>query len=285
MFVLSKLSLLILATILWLGHSFSANAAQWAVVIKDKAIVYADPEMSASIGFIIKGKKVRVGEKTKNNGLVLPIIVSKRIAYIKTADIESSTNKDLIDNSYNRYSVRNKKNMATNRIAVLAGGALGSVYFPESPTADNQYNMLFYGGGIRVYREESNSKSGIKGSLEYMTGTRDKEEISLLSIPFDYYYKIFQKSYFELHLFGGINLIPFAEYKLADDFTLNGNGLGAQLGSELVITLEKVGIHIEASYQYNKLFGFKLPDNDIFPSSLEPSINSFGVRGMVSFAF
>lgn len=273
------------ATFVWLVSSVNAFAAEWAVVVKDKAIVFADPEMTASIGFIVKGKKVRVGEKSKNNGRVVPITVSNRIAYIQVSDIETSSNKEIIDDTSNRLSSRSSKEMVTNRFAVLLGGMFGSVYFPKSATADDQYNMLFYGGGIRVYREESNSKSGIKGSLEYMTGTRDKEEISLLSIPFDYYYKLLQTSLFEIQLSGGLNLIPYAEYKLSDDFTLNGNGLGAQIGSEILIKLKNIGVHIEGYYQYNKLFGFKLPDNELFPSSLEPSISSFGVRGMVSFAF
>ena len=40
----------------------NAYAARWASVTADKAEIYSDIEMTSVIGYIRKGKKVRVGE-------------------------------------------------------------------------------------------------------------------------------------------------------------------------------------------------------------------------------
>lgn len=280
-----KFGYLLSATVLCLLLSFKSFGADWAVVISDKAIIYADAQMSASIGYLSKGRKIRVGEKPKNNGRVLPLIIQKKVAYIKISDIERSSNVAAVENVKTRISERTAKTMGSSKFALLIGSSVSNIYFPESATADTEYSMLFVGGGIRVYREEGSSNSGLKGSLEYSTGKRDDEEITTFSIPFDYYYKIIHNKILELHLSAGLSIVPFAEYKLGSEFTLNGNGYGAQVGSEIVFKFSKIGLHFEGLYEYKKLMGFKLPDNDLYPEKLEPSINSISLKALVSYAF
>lgn len=65
----------------------NSRAAQTAIVNVEKAKIYADKQMSTPIGYIPIGTKVRVGEVPRNRGQVLPIIVSKRVAYIRIQDI------------------------------------------------------------------------------------------------------------------------------------------------------------------------------------------------------
>ena len=285
MILTKNLGFFLNAFLIFLMSSFNAFGADWAVVISDKAIIYADAQMSASIGYLSKGRKIRVGEKPKNNGRVLPLIIQKKVAYIKVVDIERSSKEAAVENVTTRINERTKQTMGNNKVAILLGSSVSNVYFPESATTDTEYSMLFLGGGIRVYREEGSSKTGLKGSLEFMTGKRDDEEISTFSIPFDYYYKVLQGNVLELHLSGGLNIIPFAEYKLGDDFTLNGYGYGAQVGSELVFKFSRIGVHIEGVYAYKKLMGFKLPENELYPEKLEPSLNSVSIKALVSYAY
>lgn len=260
-------------------------SAQWAVVISERAIVYADPQMSASIGFIAKGKKIRVGEIAKNNGKVLPVIVSKRVAYVRVSDLETSSKEAAVGSRSERMLDRNMKNMGRNKYGVVLGGGISSVDFPQSATTDNRYTIFFKGGGFRAYRELHNSKTGIKGSLLYMTGTRDQEEINYIELPFDFYYKLVNTRSLELHLFGGLSLIPFAEYKLGNLFTLNGTGYGTQVGSELLFKLTDLNFHLEGSYQYKKLQGFELPENDSYPEELEPAMSGLQIVAGVSTSF
>lgn len=62
-------------------------AAQDAIVKVEQAVIYSDTTMKSPIGFIRKGKRIRVGERALRKGVLLPIIVSRKLAYIKITDI------------------------------------------------------------------------------------------------------------------------------------------------------------------------------------------------------
>ncbi len=79
-------------------------AAQFAVVKRDKAVIYADQNMSSALGYAKRGRKLTVGKKPLKGGKLLRIIVSGKMAYIKrddltleqdTTDIEAYKNKVL----------------------------------------------------------------------------------------------------------------------------------------------------------------------------------------------
>ena len=53
-----------------------ALAAQYAHVKTEKAVIYADQELTSPLGYAIRGKKVRVGEVPRKYGTILPILVS-----------------------------------------------------------------------------------------------------------------------------------------------------------------------------------------------------------------
>lgn len=67
--------------------SFSAFAAKEAIVIAKQAVVYADIKLTSPIGFLRQGKKIAVGEVKRNRGEVVPIVVNRRIAYVKVSDL------------------------------------------------------------------------------------------------------------------------------------------------------------------------------------------------------
>ena len=92
----------------------SAFAAQVAIVISDRAIIYADRQMSAPIGYLKKGKKLKVGEVKRNKGRVLPVVVNGRIAYIKVADIQTSKDIKLLEKASERIIKQSKKKNKVN---------------------------------------------------------------------------------------------------------------------------------------------------------------------------
>ncbi len=71
------------------------HAFQFAVIQKEKAIVYADQKLTSPIGFFRKGEKVKVGEVLREYGTVLPIAVSGRIGYIATKDLLLANDVDV----------------------------------------------------------------------------------------------------------------------------------------------------------------------------------------------
>lgn len=255
----------------------TAYAARWATIVSDKAIIYSDIQMTSKIGFIKKGKKVRVGEKARNKGRLLPIIINKRIAYIKIADLQTSTRLEHLKSASLRLKEQAKEDKNRNRLSVYGLSMLSNVVFPESATAEKQINMLFLGGGIKGYNSESDSRTGFRGGFEYMAGTSGDHKITQWNLSADYFYKYLKTEFSDIYLFGGGSFIPFSEYQLGDLFTLNGYGIGVQAGAEMLFKFRSYTLHIEGAYQYTKLMGFEIGgDNPDYPSKIEPSVH--GVR-------
>jgi len=78
---------LTLVILLCFFYSSLIEAAQDAIVKVDKAVIYSDTTLKSPIGFVRKGKKVRVGERLVRKGILLPIIISGKLAYIKISDL------------------------------------------------------------------------------------------------------------------------------------------------------------------------------------------------------
>jgi hypothetical protein len=103
-----------------LTFATTAYSAQWAIVTKPKAIIYAHPDLTAPLGYIISGKKIRVGDKPRNLGTVLPVVISGRVAWIKIQDLylEKLVSSGLVKNdSFIRGDVdlsRNKESLENN---------------------------------------------------------------------------------------------------------------------------------------------------------------------------
>ena len=262
-----------------------ALSAEWAVIVAPKAIIYADIEMKASIGFIKKGKRVRVGEKARNSGKVVAIIVSKRIAYIRVIDIETSSKKSLVEGRSSRAIKKREATDQKNLIGIGLTSALTTVSFSESPTTDKQYNLFLYGVAMRIHQVGKSSNYGFRGTLGYKAGTREKESFQILNFDLDAYYKLYSSKFLDLNISAGLVLAPFAEYKLGSDFALNGYGGGVQADLEAVLKFEKYALHFSGFYQYQQLLGFKLPDNELFPDSFSPSLASLGVSSFISFYY
>lgn len=58
-------------------------AYQVAFIKESRALIFADQDLKVPIGYLSKGKKIRVGEVKRNSGQALPMILSGKIVYIK----------------------------------------------------------------------------------------------------------------------------------------------------------------------------------------------------------
>ena len=73
------------------------HAAQYAVVSSKKAVIFSDVSLESPIGYINRGKKIKVGEVKRRHGTILPVVVSGRVAYIQVKDL--NLEKEFIENS------------------------------------------------------------------------------------------------------------------------------------------------------------------------------------------
>lgn len=96
---MSRFFALTLSFVFTLALSFQAHAIQTAIVGVDKAIVYADVEMTSPIGYVRGGRQLKVGSQARRGGAILPIVVAGRIAYIRTQDVSVSNNPSALGSS------------------------------------------------------------------------------------------------------------------------------------------------------------------------------------------
>ena len=68
-----------------------AQARQRARVATVRAVVYADKELQAPIGYIPNGKMIMVGTKRRKRGTIVPIVVAHRIAWVQVKDLALET--------------------------------------------------------------------------------------------------------------------------------------------------------------------------------------------------
>jgi hypothetical protein len=75
--------------IVFTSSVFAGNIIN-AVVKSDRAVIYADKEMTSPIGYIKKGKPVKVGNRASKH---IPLIVSKRIVWADRSDFILETDQ------------------------------------------------------------------------------------------------------------------------------------------------------------------------------------------------
>ena len=67
--------------------TFVSSATQKAIVISDKAIIYADLVAKTPLGYLKKGQEVLVGEKIKSRNKMMAVALIGQVGWIKKANI------------------------------------------------------------------------------------------------------------------------------------------------------------------------------------------------------
>ena len=265
--------------------SLNSNAAQWATVIAEKAIIYSDLEMSSAIGFVSKGKKVRVGEVARSKGRLLPIVVSNKIAYIHLKDIQAEDKYVELTSATERLKKQAKIVKDQSQLALTGGTFFSTTSSAEFGTENAQ---TYTTGGFNGYYENKLTDSIYRSGLHYSIFTEEQTEnvftFSYLSIPIDFYFSVIETRFYDFLVYAGLNIIPFAEYKLGTDYTLNGYGGGANAGAEMIFNLtSRISIHVESGYQYNYITGFEFPQVDNNPETA--SFTLTGLKTLASLSY
>ena len=258
--------------------SLPCLAAQWALVISDKAVIFSDIEMKSSIGFIRKGKKVRVGSVPKNKGRVLPLILNKKVLYIATKDIDVGVNLDKLGSA----SERIKQKMSSIQIVRNIGLVGGTYYGVLSSDKATDENALFLELGVRGYYTDYKKKENFRLTLSSSNASFEND-INMNFFALSFASKMFGlQNYGQSFIFylGGI-LIPYAEIKYQDLFKLTGYGVGAELGAEVRFNLYKnIHVHLDANYQTIGFYGMNLEENGTYDGNYNTYIN--GAKAMAS---
>ncbi len=235
-------------------------ASQDAMVISDRALIYADELMTSPIGYVRKGKKVKIGDIPRNRAQVYPIIVSGKVAYIKALDVN------------NERQSMDSNMLVAERFQKGTQDEYKSVYsvsffnFSSQITLDKQNDELqdqdlvnWVGlsihGGVQLSKRHD-----LDLFLNYMNAKQDEEVFRAVEFGPGWGYRILETNRFVLKISAQALLVPFASYALGDLFRVNGYGLSTGAGANGNLRLGKnFGLEAYGGFYYTKIFGLDSP--------------------------
>jgi hypothetical protein len=236
-------------------------AAQDAIVIADKAVIYADKKMTSPIGFVTKGKRVTVGEVPRNRAQLYPIVVSGRLAYIRVIDVST----EMMGLDTNTLVAERFLKATTKRIENHYAFS-----FFSYPT---QINMNHTFGGLSSNDAFTWTGIQLKGSIrtspgwdmgvvvDYAEGKEGIETFRMFEVGGDISYRIYTGKNFIFRWQNQALAVPFSSYALGTATRVNGYGftLGSGLNANWIFN-DNFGLEIFGGLYTTRLFGFDLPD-------------------------
>lgn len=236
-------------------------AAQEAIVIADRAVIYSDIEMKSALGFIRRGKKIAVGDSPRNKGQVYPVVVSGKIGFIRTLDV--STQKEGLDS--NRLVAERFQRLTEEKYSGRYG--LSYFRFPSQISIERENNGLkdkdaltWHGLSFKGILDFKNLWA-MEILFNFMTAKQPQEEFRALEIGIGASYLVFENGKLKTRILGQVLGIPYSSYSFQEDFRVNGYGFS--MGSSLALSY-RLTSHWElesyAGLYYTQLRGFKAPD-------------------------
>lgn len=249
-----------LVLICLLVFSQSLWASQPAVVIVEKAVVYADAQMSAAVGFIRKGKRIKIGKNSRNHSQVYPLVVSGRVAYIKVNDVSTETqsagSKELVAE---RFKKNTQQDFKSNYSAYVFSYASQITLANPNGNLKNSSSVDWTGAGISG-SAQLNSHWDLDIMLNYMNAKIQTEEFQAIEFGAGSSYRLIEIGRFQTKIGAYFKAIPFANYSLGDLFRVNGFGFGTGANAKMIYRLGKhFGIEGAAGFDYTKITGLKAP--------------------------
>lgn len=235
-------------------------AYQVARVIAEKAVVYADEQMTSPVGFIRKGKKIKVGDIPRNRAQVYPIILAGKVAFIKVLDLDTAKEKvgsdKLVAERFQRNtSEESKTNYALHFFNYSSQVSLSD----ENADLKNKDSLNWFGAGLRGGVMVA-PKWDFDLIANFLNGKAKEEVFRVIEFGVGGSYRMYEQSRFKAKLFAQLLAVPFATYAVGDEFRVNGYGFSAGAGLNLSYRLGKnFGLEGFGGFHYMKLSGFDAP--------------------------
>ena len=244
-------------------------AAQEAIVTSEKAVIYADEQLTSPVGFVRRGKVVTIGDVARNKKRVYPIIVSGKIAYIRVADVNSENEGEashvIVAERFQKATQPQEKN---NYSVSLFNYATQITVSKENDQLKNKATVNWYGFGIRGGAIMT-KKWDMEVLMNIMSANAEDEVFRVLEIGLGGAARIIDTSRFKFKAFVQLIGIPFATYALADEFRVNGYGFSSGGGGSMTMRMgNNFGLEVYGGLYYTKISGFSSskPYNPTAPS-------------------
>lgn len=235
-------------------------AAQDALVIANRAVIYSDVEMTSPVGYVAKGKKIRVGEVPRNMAQVYPIIVSGKVAYIRLKDI--STHRREVDSNKlvaQRFTTEGKPSL--EKKFSLSYFSFASVINSSAENAIIKNGDLVLWNGVSLKGEVLAVKGlDIQLIANYLNTRKTDETYNVFEMGPGVALRLINTKRFLTRLEGHLFLIPFSNYSVSNDFRVNSYGYstGANLNLNYIFN-KNTSLEIYGGVFTTKLTGFEVP--------------------------
>lgn len=244
-------------------------ASQDALVLADRAVIYSDQEMTSPVGYVSRGKKIKVGEIPRNKAQVYPIIVSGKVAYIRALDV--TTEKESMDST--RLTAERFQKTATppfsSRFSLTYLGHSSTVTMDKENMTIQDKDSLFWNGVSLRGDLLLKNRWDFAVISNFMTTSKGKETFNLVEFGVGGGFRIIDADRFKARLEGQLLSVPFSTYSIGTTQRLKSFGYSAGAGLNIAMILgEHWGLDFFGGVFYTKLLGFDppAPYNDISPS-------------------
>jgi hypothetical protein len=249
-----SLLLMMFCTSLW--------SAQQAVVIADQAVIYADEQMSSPIGFVARGKKIKVGEIARNKAQVYPIIVSAKMAFIRARDID--TRKEALDGSllvaerFQKHAKADEKVGAGVGVAVFNYTSQAQIKSSEGSSTESLEWSGFSLKGFGI----GNNKWVLEVIGNYMMSKKIEDaQFRSLEVGLGAGYRFLDYGRLVLRVESQLLAVPWSNYSQDTAFRVNGRGLTAGAGVGMTVRLTKHwDLDGYGGFYHTRLGGFDVPE-------------------------
>ncbi|GEM_PF-1388234 len=267
---------LLTPTIVW--------AHQFGIVTAEEAKIYADVERTSPIGYVRRGKKIKLSNIAKNKGSVYATVVSGKLAYISVTDvnteIEDLDSTRLVAERFQKAA--NKKSDSIYSLGLFQYSSIISQTASSGPTKDKD-TVNWIGAGIK-----GEMKLAPRVDLQILVQgmqakNQELETWKMVGAGAGFGYRLVDFDKFQVRLLSEILFIPFASYELMGAYRIRG--YGASVGGGLDTTLklgEHWGVQVMAIYQYMKLGGYKPPVGQLYDA---PSFFGVKLGGNLNYSF
>jgi hypothetical protein len=269
-----------------LTSSSDLYAAQAAIVKARKAIVYADTDMKIPLGYVRQGKKIKVGNVSREHDTLLPIVISGKIGYIKVDDLilkdfdkeEVTERKDILD----RYQVNleeDKEDDLTqnNHFRISMGGM----------SAGEEWRLLSEGAGdgdpsaLRSFLFHLEHRPQFRNfnwglGVGYYSLAQSTLQLQTLTFETNFYYSPWKSNIIRLDFYGGFLGTGDVQVQESSLNTVTrGAGWGYTLGGiARVFTHQRLGLHLGLANK--KIFVTSLNNIETNSGTSTFSITSIG---------
>jgi hypothetical protein len=246
-------------------------AAQEAKVISKRAIIYADKKMTKPVGYVRRGKVVRIGDIARTKAKLYPIVVSGKVAYILSSDlapvVESLEESQLVSKRFTKGTGKKLKN---NYTASLFNYSSQISIQNQNDQLSNKDSVNWQGIELRG-ETQIDPQLDLAVLLNFLNSQGFSEKFKMIELGLGASYRLLDLKRFRVKLYAQTLAIPFASYELGDQFRVNSYGLSVGTGINTSYLFDaQWGAELFGGVHYSRLMIFNVPApyDQISPSFL-----------------